>query len=85
MPDEPTDFRAVLSLLTEHNVRFVLIGGLAMTAQGASHITLDIDISCDQSYLNLTALATALRHCHARLRDMPLTCPLFWMSGPCAI
>jgi hypothetical protein len=75
VPDEPTDFRAALSLLAEHKVRFVLIGGLAMTAQGASHITLDIDISCDLSSLNLTALATALRRCHARLRDMPPDLP----------
>lgn len=75
MPDEPTDFRAALTLLAEHNVRFVLIGGLAMTAQGASHITLDIDICCDQSPRNLTALATALRACHARLRDLPPDLP----------
>ena len=71
MPDEPTDFRATLSLLAEHKIRFVLIGGLAMIAQGASNITLDIDISCEQSSHNLTALAAALRRCYARLRDVP--------------
>jgi len=75
VPDEPTDFRAALHLLAEHNVRFVLIGGLAMTAQGGSNITLDIDISCDQNPHNLAALAKALRDCHARLRDMPPDLP----------
>ena len=49
MPDENIDFHAALQRSVEGNVRFVLIGGLAMIARGAAHITVDIDVTYDRS------------------------------------
>lgn len=71
MPEETTDFRAAILRLVEGNVRFVLIGGLAMIAQGATHITLDIDVSYDRSTENIAVLVEVLKSCHARLRNAP--------------
>ena len=75
MPGETIDFRAVIQRLVEGEVRFVLIGGLAMVAQGAAHITLDVDISYDRSAGNLAALVSVLQSCHARLRNAPADLP----------
>ena len=71
MPAETTDFRAAIQRLVDGNVRFVLIGGLAMIAQGAAHVTLDIDVSYDRSSGNIVALVGVLKSCHARLRNAP--------------
>ncbi len=46
MQDEITDFPSVLALLNESGLRYVLIGGLAMTAHGSAHCTDDTDIVC---------------------------------------
>ena len=75
MQEDPIDFRAAIQLFVEGRVRFVLIGGLAMVARGASHITVDIDVSYDRSTGNLTALVEALKNCHARLRNAPADLP----------
>jgi len=61
-PDE------VLRVLHEHQVRFVLIGGLAATLHGAVHPTFDVDITPDDSPENLERLSTALRALDARIR-----------------
>ena len=76
---ENTDFQNVIALLVEGNVRFVLIGGLAMISHGASHITTDIDISYESSAQNLISLVKVLKSCHARLRNGPPICLLSWM------
>ena len=36
---------AMLRVLVEHEVEFVLIGGLAATLYGSPHVTTDVDIS----------------------------------------
>ena len=76
MQAKTPDFPGILGLLVEHNVKFVVIGGLAMIAQGASNITLDTDISCDRDPKNLSALAKVLRGCQARMRDVPPDLPV---------
>ena len=40
---ESPDFEGILRSLVDWNVRFVLIGGLAMIAQGSANLTTDID------------------------------------------
>ena len=39
-----TDFNALLRLLTENEVRFIIVGGAAATAHGSARLTLDLDI-----------------------------------------
>ncbi len=75
MQEETIDFRSVITSLVEGKVRFVLIGGLAMIAQGAANITFDVDISYDRSADNLSSLVTILKNCHAHLRNAPENLP----------
>jgi len=39
-----TDFPALLRLLTESGVEFILVGGAAANAHGAPRLTLDLDV-----------------------------------------
>jgi predicted nucleotidyltransferase len=62
------DFGRIVGVLTEHGVRFVLIGGLAAQAQGSPFPTEDVDVTPDRSAQNLTDLSAALRELNARIR-----------------
>jgi len=39
-----TDFNALLRLLAENNVEFIIVGGAAATAHGSARLTLDLDV-----------------------------------------
>lgn len=58
----------LLALLAAHDVRYVIIGGVAAIVHGASRATFDIDIVPEWTDDNLGRLATALRAGGARLR-----------------
>jgi hypothetical protein len=62
------DPEAMLRVLDETGVRYVLIGGLAATLHGSPHVTTDVDITPDPSLDNLKALAAALDRLDARIR-----------------
>ena len=68
--DRPADFQpeAVIRLLGRHEVRYVLIGGLAAITHGAPLVTQDIDLCYARDADNLEHLADALREVHADLR-----------------
>ena len=59
-----------LRLLLDHQVRFIVIGGVAGAAHGSPSITQDLDICYDRSPDNLERLATVLQKLHARLRGV---------------
>ena len=65
------DFAAILAALDQNRVRCVLIGGLAMIAQGSDHYTRDIGICYDRERENLAALVSALAPYRPRLRGVP--------------
>jgi predicted nucleotidyltransferase len=56
--------------LAEAGVRFVLIGGLAMRAQGSARLTEDLDICYDPAPDNVRRLAALLAEWHAYLRGV---------------
>ncbi len=62
------DFEGILRSLVESKVRFVLIGGLAMIAQGSANLTRDIDCLYDRTPENLKRIVEALRDSHPKLR-----------------
>jgi hypothetical protein len=60
-----------LRTLTEHGVRFDLIGGFAAALRGSPMLTDDIDICYARDDANLQALAAALEELGATLRGAP--------------
>ena len=60
--------REVLAALDRHQVRYVLIGGLAAAFHGSPSATQDADICPDRDPDNLVRLAAALKDLHARIR-----------------
>ena len=59
---------AVIRLLGRHEVRWVLIGGLAAITHGAPLVTQDVDICYARDDENLHRLSDALTEVHAELR-----------------
>jgi aminoglycoside-2''-adenylyltransferase len=66
MPDFKPD--EILAVLDRHEVRYVLIGGLAAVLYGAAHVTTDVDIVPEEARTNLDRLAAALKELNARIR-----------------
>jgi transcriptional regulator with XRE-family HTH domain len=65
--DEPRfDPAGLLEVLVRHDVRFVLIGGLAAVLHGSPYLTEDVDISPAPEPGNAQRLATALVELEAR-------------------
>jgi hypothetical protein len=65
----------ILQKLLQHQVAFVVIGGLAGIAHGSPSLTRDLDICYEPSPENLEALASMLQEVHARLRGAPPDLP----------
>jgi hypothetical protein len=59
-----------LQVLLRHDVRFVVIGGVAARLWGSPTMTNDVDICYDRDPANLERLAAALVDLHARLRGV---------------
>jgi hypothetical protein len=66
----------VLRTLTEHGVRFVLVGGFAGALRGSPVLTGDIDVCYARDDENLQTLADALEELGATLRGAPDDVPL---------
>lgn len=71
MPEPPPSFETLLQILHAANVRYVLVGGLAVVAHGAALVTRDLDISYERTPKNLAALAQALTRLRGALPDVP--------------
>ncbi len=72
------DFRTILVSLNQYDVRYVLIGGFAMTLHGSAHVTFDIDVCLERTRENLKKAAEALRPFNPRLRGVPKELPFTW-------
>lgn len=72
LPAEWPDFdpRAMLRRLTEGGVDYVVIGGIAVIAQGYVRTTRDLDIAFAGDGTNLEALGRVLTDIDARLRGI---------------
>ena len=58
----------ILRILNKHEVRYVLIGGLAATFYGSVTPTFDVDITPEMTMVNLARLSAALTELDARIR-----------------
>lgn len=63
------DGNAILAVLEQHRVDFVVIGGWAAVAQGSPIPTRDVDVVPDRDRDNLTRLSAALTALDARVRN----------------
>jgi hypothetical protein len=70
------DFDALLRLLRRHEIEFVIVGGFAAMAHGASQLTQDVDVCCAFTPENLRRLAVALKDFHPVHRMTPQRLPL---------
>jgi hypothetical protein len=70
-------FFQILRTLNEHNLQYVLIGGLAANMWGSDQITLDVDICYSRDADNIRILVKALRVLDAHLRGWPKGIPEF--------
>ncbi|MEF8795446.1 MAG: hypothetical protein V5A22_12540 [Salinivenus sp.] len=57
----PTDFKEFLRLLTEHDVRYLIVGGYAVGYHGYPRATGDMDVWVDATPENAERLVMALR------------------------
>ena len=73
-----TDFRALLAALTDAGVEFIIVGGAAATAHGATRLTADLDIVYRRTQENYRRLVAALREGAPYLRGAPRGLPFRW-------
>jgi hypothetical protein len=66
-----TDFTALLQALVGGGVEFIVIGGVAATAHGSAHATVDLDVVYRRTAENIARLAAALAPLTPYLRGAP--------------
>jgi hypothetical protein len=68
MAPPEVDFGKLIGTLVEHEVTFVLIGGLAALVQGSPFPTEDVDVTPERNPENLSRLSAALKALDAKIR-----------------
>ena len=66
----------LLKRLNQHNVKFVLVGGMACVIHGSQVVTQDVDICAPLTPENLSGLLGSLAGAHPRFRMSPDLRPL---------
>lgn len=72
------EFEPALKSLTEKDVDFVVVGGLAISAHSTGYITTDLDFCYLRTLENLKKIASALASFKPRLRGFPDDLPFVW-------
>jgi predicted nucleotidyltransferase len=72
------DFEALIRALTESNVEFIIIGGLAASAHGSARATSDLDVIYRRTTENIDRLVRALAPLNPYLRGAPAGLPFVW-------
>jgi hypothetical protein len=65
----------ILKSLTELEVEFVVVGGVAIAAHGSAYLTLDLDLCYSRTTENLKKLVTVLSKFSPRFRGFPDNLP----------
>jgi predicted nucleotidyltransferase len=73
-----TDQRALLRLLVQGDVRFIVVGGVAAVIHGSARLTLDVDVVYDRAPDNIERLAAVLAPRRPYLRGAPPGLPFAW-------
>ena len=75
-----TEFGALLRRLADHDVEFILVGGVAATVHGSTRLTQDLDLVYARSSANLERLAAALADLSPYLRGAPPGLSFGWSA-----
>ncbi len=73
-----TDFRALISLLVNGSIEFIIVGGAAATAHGSARLTEDLDIVYRRTQENVSRLVGALARFGPYPRGAPAGLPFRW-------
>ena len=73
-----TDYTALIPLLVENEIDFIIVGGAAATVYGSARLTLDLDIVYSRDNLNLERIVRALEPIQPYLRGAPPGLPFEW-------
>ncbi len=71
-PDVEFRPEEILRILNKHDVRYVVIGGMAAIIRGSDIPTTDVDITPETTHDNLERLSAALREMNARIWTQPV-------------
>ena len=72
------DFARLLQQLTDNQVAFIIIGGVAAVIHGSSRLTQDLDVVYQRTPENLARLVQALADHSPYLRGAPPGLPFRW-------
>ena len=75
-----TDFNALLRLLVENHVEFIIVGGAAATAHGSARLTVDLDVVYRRTPENIQRVVDALKSIQPYLRGAPPGLPFHWSA-----
>jgi predicted nucleotidyltransferase len=73
-----TDYEAILRLLQEHRVEFIVVGGVAAIMHGSARFTQDVDVVYRRTAENLQRLERSLASHAPYLRGAPPGLPFHW-------
>jgi predicted nucleotidyltransferase len=73
-----TDFKALVRVLAEGGVEFIVVGGFAARLHGSARLTSDMDVVYQRSIENIRRLVLALTPYHPYLRGAPPGLPFRW-------
>ena len=73
-----TDLKSIVENLYDHNVEFIVVGGLAATMHGSVRFTLDVDVLYRRTPENYDRLVSALATHSPYLRGAPPGLPFRW-------
>src|SRR5881397_3239421 len=76
--EQMTNFRAILDLLLEHNVEFIVVGGVAAMFHGSARSTFDLDVVYARNRPNIQRIVDALAPHQPYLRGAPPGLPFRW-------
>jgi hypothetical protein len=73
-----TDYTALIPLLVENQIDFVVVGGATASGHGSARLTLDLDIVYSRDNRNVERIVEALRPIQPYLRGAPPGLPFEW-------
>lgn len=73
-----TDLRALIRLLADSGVDFILVGGVAAAAHGSARLTQDLDVVYSRSDPSIARLVASLAGYRPYLRGAPPGLPFQW-------